>query len=190
MFKLVEVKEGENPLYVQPVTEWDYSYVLQCMAVSGDTLIIGDLVRSVALLDIDWNEGKLEKKARDHQDLGPYRLAPSGDKGVIGSNVSSPDQKPHLLGRGSHVTFGRHSTSGIARPRTVLVPGQRYLDFRRGWGVRHPPTCIKIRPGLYLERGRKRNVETHPPVLHELGTRRSRVRTGPFGFPRLDTTAK
>ena len=88
IFKLVEVKGGETPLHVELVTEWDYSYVLQCMAASGDNLIIGDLVRSVALLKIDWQEGKLERKARDHQDLGPYRLAASGDNGVIGSNVS------------------------------------------------------------------------------------------------------
>ena len=88
VFKLVEVKEGENPLHVELVTEWDYSYVLQCMAASGDTLILGDIVRSVSLLDINWEEGKLARKARDHQDLGPYRLAAAGDKGVIGSNVS------------------------------------------------------------------------------------------------------
>ena len=25
LFKLVEVKEGENPLHVELVTEWDYS---------------------------------------------------------------------------------------------------------------------------------------------------------------------
>jgi len=87
VFKLVEVKEGVNPLHVELVTEWDYSYVLQCMAASGDTLILGDIVRSVALLDIDWEEGKLARKARDHQDLGPYRLAASGDKGIIGSNL-------------------------------------------------------------------------------------------------------
>lgn len=87
------MKEGENPLHVELVTEWDYSYVLQCMATSGDTLILGDIVRSVALLDIDWEGGKLARKARDHQDLGPYRLAASGDKGVIGSNVSLPSQK-------------------------------------------------------------------------------------------------
>lgn len=62
--------------------------MLHCMAASDDTLIIGDIVRSVALLDINWKEGKLERKARDHQDLGPYRLAASGDQGVIGSNVS------------------------------------------------------------------------------------------------------
>ena len=75
-------------MHVELVTEWDYSYVLHCMAASDDTLIIGDIVRSVALLDINWKEGKLERKARDHQDLGPYRLAASGDQGVIGSNVS------------------------------------------------------------------------------------------------------
>ena len=50
--------------------------------------MVGDIVRSVALLNIDWKEGKLERKARDHQDLGPYRLAASGEKGIIGSNVS------------------------------------------------------------------------------------------------------
>lgn len=86
----MEIKDGVNPLHVELMTEWDYSYVLQCMAASGDTLILGDIVRSVALLDIDWEAGKLERKARDHQDLGPYRLAASGDKGVIGSNVSLP----------------------------------------------------------------------------------------------------
>ena len=75
-------------MHVELVTEWDYSYVLQCMAASGDTLILGDIVRSVALLDIDWEGGKLARKARDHQDLGPYRLAAAGDKGVIGSDVS------------------------------------------------------------------------------------------------------
>jgi len=84
----VEVKGGENPLHVELVTEWDYSYVLQCMVASGDTLILGDIVRSVALLEVDWEKGTLARKARDHQDLGPYRLAASGDKGVIGSNVS------------------------------------------------------------------------------------------------------
>ena len=88
IFKLLEVKEGENPLHVEQVMEWDYSYVLQCMAASGDTLILGDIVRSVSLLDIDWEKGKLAMKARDHQDLGPYRLAAAGDKGIIGSNVS------------------------------------------------------------------------------------------------------
>ena len=88
VFKLVEVKEGENPLHVELVTEWDYSYVLQCMAASGDTLIVGDIVRSVSLLDIDWEKGKLARKARDHQDLGPYRLTAAGNKGVIGSDVS------------------------------------------------------------------------------------------------------
>lgn len=90
MFTFAEVVGGTNPLHVKLVTEWDYSYVLHCMAASGSTLIIGDIVRSVALLDIDWKEGKLGRKARDHQDLGPYRLAASGDKGVIGSNVSPP----------------------------------------------------------------------------------------------------
>ena len=84
----MEVKEGENPLHVELLTEWDYSYVLQCMAASGDTLILGDIVRSVSLLNINWEEGKLARKARDHQDLGPYRLAAAGEKGVIGSNVS------------------------------------------------------------------------------------------------------
>lgn len=84
----MEVKEAENPLHVEQVMEWDYSYVLQCMAASGDTLILGDIVRSVSLLDIDWEGGKLAMKARDHQDLGPYRLTAAGDKGVIGSNVS------------------------------------------------------------------------------------------------------
>ena len=84
----MEVEEGENPLHVELVTEWDYNYVLQCMATSGDTLILGDIVRSVALLDINWEEGKLARKARDHQDLGPYRLAAAGEKGVIGSDVS------------------------------------------------------------------------------------------------------
>jgi len=84
----VEVKGGENPLHIELVTEWDYSYVLQCMAASGDTLILGDIVRSVALLDINWEEGKLARKARDHQDLGPYRLAAAGDTGIIGSDVS------------------------------------------------------------------------------------------------------
>lgn len=88
IFKLIEMKEGQNPLHVELVTEWDYSYVLQCMAASGDTLILGDIVRSVSLLDINWEEGKLARKARDHQDLGPYRLAAAGDKGIIGSNVS------------------------------------------------------------------------------------------------------
>lgn len=83
----MEVKEGENPLHVELLTEWDYSYVLQCMAASGDTLILGDIVRSVSLLNINWEEGKLARKARDHQDLGPYRLAAAGEKGVIGSNV-------------------------------------------------------------------------------------------------------
>ena len=87
MFRLVEV-EGEKPLHVELLTEWDHSYVLQCMATSVDTLIIGDIVRSVALLDVDWKKGKLERKARDNQDLGPYRLAVSGDKGIIGANVS------------------------------------------------------------------------------------------------------
>ena len=75
-------------MHVELVSEWDYSYVLQCMAASDNTLILGDIVRSVALLDVDWEEGKLSRKARDHQDLGPYRLAAAGDEGVIGSNVS------------------------------------------------------------------------------------------------------
>ena len=88
------MKEGENQLRVDLVTEWDYSYVLQCMAASGDTLILGDIVRSVSLLDINWEEGKLARKARDYQDLGPYRLAAAGDKGVIGSNVSLLSPKP------------------------------------------------------------------------------------------------
>ena len=90
----MEVKGGENPLHVELVTEWDYSYVLQCMVASGDTLILGDIVRSVALLDVDWEKGTLARRARDHQDLGPYRLAASGDKGVIGSNVSLSSWKP------------------------------------------------------------------------------------------------
>lgn len=84
--------EGENPLHVELVTEWDYSYVLQCMAALDNTLMIGDIVRSVAVLDINWEKGKLERKARDHQDLGPYRLAASGDKGIIGSTVSPPSK--------------------------------------------------------------------------------------------------
>ena len=100
VFKLVEVKGGENPLHVELMTEWDYSYVLQCMAASGNTLILGDIVRSVALLDIDWEEGKLARKARDHQDLGPYRLAAAGDKGVIGSDVSLLFLQTELTGGG------------------------------------------------------------------------------------------
>ncbi|KAF9650049.1 terpenoid cyclases/Protein prenyltransferase [Thelephora ganbajun] len=51
------------------------------------SLLIGGIVRSVALLDIDWEEGKVARKAGDHQDLGPYRLAASGDKGTVGSNL-------------------------------------------------------------------------------------------------------
>lgn len=69
------------------------------MAASGNTLIIGDIVRSVALLDIDWREGKLERKARDHQDLGPYRLAASGDESIICSNVSSPSKSTLIVVR-------------------------------------------------------------------------------------------
>lgn len=114
--------EGDNPLHVEHVTEWDYSYVLQCMAASGNTLMIGDIVRSVALLDINWKDGRLERKARDHQDLGPYRLAASGDEGVIGANVSSTLQKLYPSGRDRFSRYGWGAFSRIARPCPVLVP--------------------------------------------------------------------
>jgi hypothetical protein len=189
IFRLVEVKEGDSPLHVELVTEWDYSYVLQCMAASGDTLIIGDVVRSVALLDIDWNEGKLERKARDHQDLGPYRLAASGDKGIIGSNVSTLSSSARE--EGSHVWGSDiRPNSGTALPHVILLPVQRFDNAGGGRGFRSAPARVKIHPRFPVERGRRRDTVTHPPLLHELGTHRNHIRTRPVGVPRLDAVAK
>lgn len=172
----MEVKDGDNPLHVEQVTEWDYSYVLQCMAASGDTLIIGDLVRSVALLDIDWKEGKLERKARDHHDLGPYRLAASGDKGIIGSNVSILLSRLHLSERRVLILeLNVRSDSGIARSCHILFPVQRFDDLGRGRGVRSAPARIKIHPRFRVEGRRRRDAETNPSVLHDFGTHRDHI---------------
>lgn len=161
MFKLVEVEEGENPLHVELVTEWDYSYVLQCMANSGNTLIIGDIVRSVALLDIDWKEGKLERKARDHQDLGPYRLAASGDTGIIGANVSATLEKVHPSDRISHVMSGggTNDSSVVPCSRSSITVRQPYKRTEYSVCINSCPNSSRVPCQKKVKAGR-----SNPPI--------------------------
>lgn len=76
---------------IRKLAEWNLGYVITSLAVHGDYIVLGDMLRSISVVCWKADEeggGKLENVAREHAPLWPTQVQILADgKSVLAAEV-------------------------------------------------------------------------------------------------------
>lgn len=105
---------------LKKVAAWNHNYFVTSLVAKGNTLIVGDAISSVSMLEVvDHN---LRTVARDYGPVWPTAVESTRDGGVIGANVGSPfccnpplTHHPYLKADGNLFTFALPENGGERR---------------------------------------------------------------------------
>lgn len=84
LYKISEDSSGNIQAKIHD--SWDHNYVVTNLVSSGDSLLVGDVIHSISVLEL--KDGRLHIKARDHSALWPFRIQSLDDGGIVVGNVS------------------------------------------------------------------------------------------------------
>lgn len=86
VFRLERSRDASEQLQLTEVTKWDHNYFLTSLVVHNDRLVVGDVMHSVAILQLA--EDRIHTIAKDYSPLLPVALGTTDGSSVIGANVS------------------------------------------------------------------------------------------------------
>jgi DNA damage-binding protein 1 len=85
LFKISELDAFGQGLHVEKTASWNHNYVVTSLVSNGNTLIVGDVINSISVLEV--SSTGLTIKARDYTPLWPYRIQSLDNNNVVGGNV-------------------------------------------------------------------------------------------------------